>query len=109
MPDRIPYVRPPAIPTVEPHAIRRHEEKVERDAFYGSARWRKLRASFLRANPFCARCLAAGRHVPAGIVHHVVERLDSPDLRLDWDNLEPLCSPCHTTTHNRRRNPAQGG
>jgi 5-methylcytosine-specific restriction protein A len=74
----------------------------ERKRFYNSARWLKLRAAFLRANPLCLDCEARGDLTPATTPHHVEERLANPDRALDWDNLRPLCSSCHSKRHRRR-------
>jgi 5-methylcytosine-specific restriction enzyme A len=103
---RLHYSRPPAVvarPRPEPVKL---EELRERNRFYGSVPWRKLRAAFLAENPLCLRCAAEGREgVPATVAHHVVERLDDPDRALDWDNLEALCASCHTNHHNSGRPP----
>jgi len=65
------------------------------DPFLGSVAWQKLRRAKLRANPLCECCEAAGRTTPAMQVHHKQARQDAPDLALDWDNLESVCTRCH--------------
>jgi 5-methylcytosine-specific restriction endonuclease McrA len=80
------------------------DKKRERDAFYSSKAWIWLRDAFLAANPLCGRCEAKGLTVIARVVHHIKERLKFPELALDWDNLEGLCNPCHSTEHAKRRN-----
>ena len=79
------------------------EIKRERDCFYGSARWRKLRALYLTKHPLCAKCQAQGDTKLASVVHHKQERLDFPALAYSWDNLEGLCASCHTGDHKRKR------
>lgn len=94
MPNRPKMFRPSSVlPRVPDRA------KVERDEFYTRRPWRMLRDSFLKANPLCADCEARDVATPATVVHHKQERLQRPDLALDWDNLESLCSPCHTRLH----------
>jgi 5-methylcytosine-specific restriction enzyme A len=85
MPSRIPFRRSDAF--VSPNASER-----ERAEFYGSPRWRKLRARKLRANPVCEDC---GREF-ANTVHHVEPRLEHPALAFSWSNLKSMCGPCHT-------------
>lgn len=58
--------------------------------------WEKLRRAFLARHPLCARHQALDQLVPATEVHHVVPIETAPDRRLDWDNLEALCKPCHS-------------
>lgn len=60
------------------------------------ADWRRCRAVYLRANPFCADCLARKRLRPAEEVHHTVKIRDDPSRRLDWSVLVGLCKPCHS-------------
>jgi len=99
MPRRIPYARPPGAPMPF-----RTEDKSERDQFYGSSAWTRLRKIFLACHPLCEECARAGRgDVEATIVHHKIERLNDPSLALDWENLESSCSPCHTRRHKSQR------
>ena len=70
--------------------------------------WRALRARFLAAFPFCARC---GR--PAALVDHIRPITGPADpLRLAWSNLQPLCQSCHSgakqAADNRARRRAKG-
>lgn len=53
-------------------------------------RWRKVRDSFLRRNPLCAKC---GK--PASVVDHVVPH--KGDWILFWkkENWQALCERCH--------------
>ncbi len=58
--------------------------------FYQSARWRAVRAAFLREHPVCAACAAHGRVVAAVVADHVVPLKDG-GARFDWANLASLC------------------
>jgi 5-methylcytosine-specific restriction enzyme A len=60
---------------------------------YG-ARWRKLRAAFLKVNPLCVGC---GR--PAVDVDHVRAKRDGGTD--DWANLRPYCHACHSARTGR--------
>lgn len=67
--------------------------------FYASAKWKHTQEAVMKAyNYTCQRC---GR--PAKIVHHRVwlneQNINSPEITLGWDNLEPLCIECHTCEH----------
>lgn len=72
--------------------------------FYNSSAWERCRAAYLSEHPYCERCLAAGRIVPAEHVHHKVwltqENIDDPMVTLGPDNLEALCHDCHTREHH---------
>ncbi len=59
--------------------------------------WRNLRAMFIRANPLCVECKRKGIIEPAREVDHV-KAFEGPDdpLRMDWENLQSLCKPCHS-------------
>ena len=58
--------------------------------------WRKARAKFLRAHPYCvcADCKAAGRR-RATVVDHIIPHRG--DMTLFWDqtNWQAMASPCH--------------
>ena len=103
MPDRIKFAksRPTEIRVALPVEVA--EEKAERDKFYNSARWRKLRAEFIARHPLCQRCEAKGETTLAKVVHHVKERLNFPALAYTWSNLEAVCNKCHTVGHKKRR------
>ena len=57
--------------------------------------WLKLRDAFIKVNPMCAICGAA-----AEVAHHKVPVNIAPQLRLDWNNLMPVCRKCHAAIHN---------
>lgn len=72
----------------------RSPEAVQWRRLYKLARWQRTRRWVLAAKPLCQRCQAAGRIVPATVVHH-----DPPhkgDLERFWGGpFEALCKPCH--------------
>jgi len=46
--------------------------------------------------PVCVGCWVAGRMEPATHVDHITPFTDKHDARrLDWDNLQSLCTKCH--------------
>ena len=75
--------------------------------FYGSRAWKECRASYiLSVNGLCERCLKAGKYVPGDEVHHKIylspDNINNPDITLSFENLELLCSSCHSIEHNRK-------
>jgi 5-methylcytosine-specific restriction endonuclease McrA len=59
--------------------------------------WEALAKAKLDADPWCAHCRRDGRDTPASEVDHIKPFKDKADpLRLDWDNLQSLCKPCHS-------------
>lgn len=75
----------------------------EEQAFYTSGRWRKVRSLKLSADPLCEECKRQGRIKEASMVDHIVP-IKKGGARLDMDNLQSLCRPCHNrktaTEHN---------
>lgn len=70
------------------------------------ARWRRERELFLRKNPLCVKCKAAGKIVPARVVDHIIPHRGDPTLRWDQRNWQPLCKDCHgIKTGNEDSNP----
>lgn len=77
----------------------------ERDRFYHTARWRKLRRWFLaldadkypkwRCGALCWECKQAGRVTAATEVDHIVPR-EQGGSATDPKNLESLCKSCHS-------------
>lgn len=81
-------------------------DKAERDRFYNSGAWRKLRLKILERDHFeCLHCKAKGMVVTDKdttlIVDHIVELKDDPSLALEPTNLRTLCFKCHEKRHNR--------
>ena len=72
--------------------------------FYESKAWRENSHAYLASvDGLCERCRAAGRLVPAVIVHHRIhltpETIHDPRYTMAWDNLEALCQECHNREH----------
>jgi 5-methylcytosine-specific restriction protein A len=93
----------------------RRYEQYQRDPAtakrYGRS-WQAVRAAYLSAHPLCEMCLAAGKCVPAVLVHHRVPLAPphkSCGLRGDpgdggnnsEGNLQSLCQLCHSAHHAR--------
>ncbi len=74
-------------------------------AFYSSKRWQDCRNDYARqARHLCERCLKRGLIVPGEIVHHKIEltsnNINTPEIALDFNNLELLCRECHAEIHD---------
>jgi 5-methylcytosine-specific restriction protein A len=67
--------------------------------FYNSPEWRDLRLKHLRKNPACLGCVEKGERTFADVCDHIVPISIHWQRRLDPDNLQSLCHPCH----NRKR------
>lgn len=61
---------------------------------YG-AKWRSVRAVYLRLHPQCVDCLSRGLRVPASVVDHIQPHRGDPRLFWDAANWQALCAPCH--------------
>jgi 5-methylcytosine-specific restriction endonuclease McrA len=66
--------------------------------FYISKEWRDLRAKFLR--DFYPRCMNCGSCERIS-VDHIKPRSLYPELELDYENLQVLCTPCNSRKSNR--------
>jgi 5-methylcytosine-specific restriction protein A len=69
---------------------------------YCSARWRRLRAAKLAADPLCERCKQADILEGASDVHHIKDIRDGGDP-WDWGNLASLCHRCHSAEGVKKR------
>lgn len=72
----------------------RHSGGKTSDRGYGWD-WQRFRKQVLRTSPLCVDCEAEGRVSVAEELHHVVKIKDAPHLRLDPDNVLPLCGRHH--------------
>lgn len=82
----------------------RREVQAKVDAKRPSARargydskWEKARADYLRLHPWCCRCAAAGVHVAATHVDHVIPHKGDQGLFWSRSNWQPLCGRCHSS------------
>jgi 5-methylcytosine-specific restriction endonuclease McrA len=80
----------------------KHESTGAR-SLYKDARWRKLRVSFIRANPTCATC-----GDKATEAHHRVRHNGREEVFFDASNLVPLCHRCHLDASRDERWEKQG-
>lgn len=80
---------------------------LNKNAFYVSMPWIRLRNFKISENPFCERC-PEELLTPATEVHHIKEVKPHPELALEFDNLESLCKPCHSS-HTMKQNTYKPG
>ncbi len=76
----------------------RIQRNQESDKFYHSRAWKNKREQILSNNPFCVSC---GK--PAQMVDHKVAIKDGGS-KLDDENLQPMCNPCHNIKENKEGN-----
>lgn len=80
---------------------------------HSSNRWRKTSRLYREANPICEACLKASKEGDqsrgkraeirlATSVDHIVPLFAGGDP-YDWDNLQSLCSRCHSLKSQRER------
>lgn len=65
---------------------------------YGS-KWRKARAEYLAAHPYCVECSKAGEWTTATLVDHIIPHRGDDGLFWDRKNWQSLCD----THHNQKR------
>jgi 5-methylcytosine-specific restriction protein A len=65
----------------------------------------ETRSKHLAREPYCAACAERGIERQATMVEHIIAVRQGPEIRLDSDNLQSLCWPCH----NRKTNRCDGG
>lgn len=73
--------------------------------FYRSKAWKQTsRAKLMDAHYKCAAKLPGCTGL-AVEVHHIkpIQTSEGWDTRLEWDNLEPVCTACHNARHERGR------
>lgn len=63
-----------------------------------SRKWKTIREqAIIRDNGVCVLCLSKYKRIfSKGLeVHHIVKRIDNPDLMYNLDNLVTVCRYCH--------------
>ena len=88
----------------EEHERQRQGDRADAETRGYGWEWQKARKFFLKRHPWCIRCKAKGRLVPATVVDHI--KPHRGDAKLFWDetNWQPLCKSCHdhkTMTEDR--------
>lgn len=84
----------------------RHGDNLTVHRLYNTAKWQKLRNSYLMYNPLCEKCLEKGLTVAAKEIHHVIpiskgkDELEMKELAFNPNNLMSLCEKCHHEIHN---------
>lgn len=79
--------------------------------FYRSKEWKiTSRSKLQQAGYKCQARLQGCTHL-AVEVHHIkpIQTDEGWDLRLDWDNLEPVCTACHNGRHQRFKTKKEDG
>ena len=73
-------------------------------AFYRSKAWKAQSRAKLQAVGYRCEVKADGCTGLAVEVHHIkpIQTPEGWDLRLDWDNLEAVCTACHNACHPER-------
>lgn len=64
--------------------------------WYGLARWKRLRAAQLMAQPLCQLCLDVECVTEATVADHVKPHRGDEMLFWDAGNLQSLCASCHS-------------
>lgn len=69
--------------------------------FYSSKPWRATSKAKLQASGYQCQARLSGCQGIACEVHHIqpIQTPEGWDRRLDWDNLEALCTACHNGRH----------
>lgn len=85
------------------------EDYKERNRFYQRKEWKAARALHLQLEPLCRSCRKSGRLVAATVVDHIIA-IDDGGAKLDQENLQSLCKPCHNrkTRHDESTRPGAG-
>ena len=84
------------------HTARLRAEPYRR--WYWTARWKRLRAAHLRAEPCCRMCAERKRVTAGTIVDHIQPHKGNEALMWDPTNLQTLCDDCHQSDKRRIEN-----
>ena len=80
----------------------RKELREKHKRFYNGNYWEELRNRvFINNNYLCAECLKQGKVKECKIGHHIKPLRTHWHLRLDYDNIQPVCHDCHEQLEKR--------
>lgn len=74
----------------------RYEGQHQHKKLYASKTWQQLRRIHLDRQPLCQECKRQGRLTLGNTVHHLKPHGGAWSLFNNADNLETLCSSCHS-------------
>ncbi len=74
--------------------------------FYHSAAWIKTSKAYASSRFYV--CEICGKPAVKYVVHHKIhltpENIGDPQVSLNWDNLQLLCTECHNQLHKTKSN-----
>lgn len=87
--------------------MKKHTEAARK--FYKTAAWQKCRASYIsKVFGICEHC-----ERPGYIVDHIIEinseNINDPEITLNHDNLQYLCTECHNKKTFRKHSAVREG
>jgi 5-methylcytosine-specific restriction endonuclease McrA len=91
-PDLAARAREAAKKAAESARVNRSEEGIERNAWYNTKRWRKLRRAVIDEEQTCRFCGAPAEHVD-----HIEHGPNWRERFFDRTNLRALCARCHNS------------
>ena len=71
-------------------------------AFYHSTTWRKLRNVYIKNHPICELCKTVNVINKATVIDHI-QPIRLGGAKLEWANLQALCTSCHNSKSARER------
>ena len=74
------------------------------DAFYGKAKWKRVRNWYIHEHPMCESCAARGEVAMGRVVDHI-KPIKNGGAPLDHTNLQTLCYSCHNSKTFAEHNP----
>ena len=79
--------------------------------FYRSKEWKITSRTKLQQAGYKCKAKLPGCTRLAVEVHHIkpIQTAEGWDLRLEWDNLEPVCTACHNGRHERFKRKQEDG
>lgn len=79
--------------------------------FYRSKEWKITSRAKLQEAGYKCKARLPGCQGLAVEAHHIkpIQTAEGWELRLDWDNLEPVCTACHNGRHQRFKKKNEDG
>lgn len=74
--------------------------------FYNSTKWRRTRGAYIKKNPLCVVCQAAGIIKQAEVVDHKIP-INEGGEKYKWSNLQSMCHTHHNQKSGRESQAAQ--